>query len=291
MKFVTDFVKSKDGTKIGYRRYGTGPGLVLVQGAMAYAGQFSQLAEELADSFTVYVPDRRGRGMSPRPFTREHIIDRDVEDLQAVLDASGATRVYGLSSGATIALTAAVQLAVMRKVAVFEPPMFVQGLPRDQIARFEHAMAKGDVAEGFAAAGKALQFVPLLKFIPNWLLALLVGRMFAAEAKHPKPTGVNDYPPIVEIAPSVQFDFRIVADMHGHADVWRAITTDVLVLGGGKSPAFLKADLEALWTLLPKAKVVIFPGLDHAASWNPHPQRNPRGDPFTVARELRGFFA
>jgi pimeloyl-ACP methyl ester carboxylesterase len=291
MEFVTDSVTSNDGTRIGYRRYGTGPAVVLLQGAMAYAGQFSQLAEALADSFTVYAPDRRGRGMSPKRYTPEHVINRDVEDLQALLDASGATRVYGLSSGATIALTAAERLPALRKLAVFEPPMFVQGLPRDQIERFERAMAKGNHAEGFAAAGKALQFVPLLRFVPNRMLAFLVGRMLAAEAKHPKPTGVNDYPPVSEIAPSVQFDFRIVADAHGHADNWRAINADVLLLGGGKSPKFLKTDLEALRTLLPKARVVIFSELDHAASWNPHPQRNPNGNPLMVAKALREFFA
>jgi pimeloyl-ACP methyl ester carboxylesterase len=291
LEFVIDSVASKDGTKIGYRRYGTGPSVVLVQGAMAYARQYSQLAEALAGSFTVYVPDRRGRGMSPKPYTRDHVIERDIEDLDAVLAATGATRVFGLSSGATIGLTTAARFPRIRKLAVFEPPMFVGGLPRGQIGRFERAMAKGDLAAGFAAAGKTMRLVPLLRFIPNWLLASMLGRMFAAEAKHPKPTGVNDYPPMSEIAPSLQYDFRIVPDAHGHADGWRAITADLLILGGEKSPEFLKADLEALRKLLPNAKVVIFPELDHGAPWDRHPQRNPHGDPAAVAKELRVFFA
>jgi len=61
-------VVSADGTAIGYERLGAGPVLVLVQGAMGTAYTFRELAEALADSFTVIVPDRRGRGMSPRRF-------------------------------------------------------------------------------------------------------------------------------------------------------------------------------------------------------------------------------
>jgi hypothetical protein len=228
--------------------------------------------------------------MSPKPYTRNHVIDRDVEDLEAVLTATGSTRVYGLSSGAVIALTAAARLRAIRKLAVFEPPMFVDGLPRDQIARLERAMAKGDLAAGCAAAGKALPFVRVLKLTPNWVLASMVGRLFAAETKQPKPTGVDDYPLLGEIAPSVQYDFRIVADMYGHGEVWRKIAADVLILGG-KSPSVLKTDIQALQKLLPNAKVAVLPELDHAASWNRHPQRNPHGNPVAVATELRAFFA
>ena len=68
--------KSLDGTIIGYRQYGTGPGVVLVNGAMGVAQNYHQLATALADSFTVYSPDRRGRGMSNRKFTSDHTIER-----------------------------------------------------------------------------------------------------------------------------------------------------------------------------------------------------------------------
>ena len=84
-RYTIETVLSQDGTTIGYRQYGHGPGVVLVQGAMGSATNFSQLAEALSDAFTVCVPDRRGRGISPLPLHRDHTIQRDVEDLDALL--------------------------------------------------------------------------------------------------------------------------------------------------------------------------------------------------------------
>ena len=63
---------SADGTSIGYEVLGSGPAIVLVQGAMGTAYTFRELAEALADTLTVVVPDRRGRGRSPHPFTRSY---------------------------------------------------------------------------------------------------------------------------------------------------------------------------------------------------------------------------
>src|SRR5215471_18062569 len=120
--FDTRTVASKDGTIIGYRRYGRGPGVVLLQGALGYAAQYAELASALADEFTLFVPDRRGRATSPKPYEKSYVIDRDIEDLEALLAASGATRVFGLSSGAIIALTAAAKASSpIRRLAAFEP--------------------------------------------------------------------------------------------------------------------------------------------------------------------------
>src|SRR5215471_11523408 len=82
-------VVSADGTKIGFEQLGAGPVLVLVQGAMGTAYTFRELAEALADSFMVIVPDRRGRGMSPHPFDPGYTIADDVADLNAILRATG----------------------------------------------------------------------------------------------------------------------------------------------------------------------------------------------------------
>ena len=97
-------VVSKDGTNIGYTVTGQGPGLILVQGAMGTAHNYRDLAQALSSDFTVYTPDRRGRGMSPKPFTPGHKIQRDVEDIEALCRHSEATSIFGLSSGAVIFL-------------------------------------------------------------------------------------------------------------------------------------------------------------------------------------------
>lgn len=72
---------SKDGTRIGYRQLGSGPGLVMVHGAIESAESHMQLAEVLADSFTIYLYDRRGRGMSG-PHGKTYNLQTEVEDLE-----------------------------------------------------------------------------------------------------------------------------------------------------------------------------------------------------------------
>src|SRR3954463_3957174 len=102
------FVTSKDGTKIGYSTIGSGPVIVLVDGALCWraSGPAGPLAEQLKDQFTVYTYDRRGRGESgdTKPFAGE----REIEDLAAVIEAAGGTAaVYAISSGVALALAAA----------------------------------------------------------------------------------------------------------------------------------------------------------------------------------------
>lgn len=281
-------VLSRDGTSIGFRQYGHGPGLVLVQGAMGVAQHFSALAEALSDAFTVYVPDRRGRGMSPGLYQREHSIQRDVEDLEALLTKTEARNVFGLSSGALISLTAAARLSGIEKLAIFEPPLFSRHpFPRKEVLRFEQAISEGNFAKALTAAGKAVQLVPALKYVPGWLLTFLINRVMSSEDKLPP----GDYPTMRQIAPTLQYDLRIVSEVHGQLESWRAIPSEVLLLGGNKSPAYLRADLETIAEILPRAKRVTLAGLDHGASWNQDKRRNPYGAPAQVASALKAFFA
>src|SRR4051812_35071118 len=111
---------SKDGTTIGYRRLGRGPGIVVVHGAMSSGYHHLQLAEALAGAFTVHLMDRRGRGLSG-PYRDDHDIARDVEDLEAVLTATGARNVFAVSAGALIATQAALTLPAIERLALYEP--------------------------------------------------------------------------------------------------------------------------------------------------------------------------
>src|SRR5512135_3496576 len=114
-------VTSKDGTTIAYDKKGQGPALILVDGALCYRGfgPMPGLAELLAPNFTVYTYDRRGRGESSngKPFS----VQREVEDLDALIDAAGGTAfVYGISSGACLVLEAALKLGrKMPKIALY----------------------------------------------------------------------------------------------------------------------------------------------------------------------------
>ncbi|MCA2222040.1 alpha/beta fold hydrolase [Nonomuraea sp. NEAU-L178] len=117
---------SKDGTAIAYDRFGDGPALILVGGAMSYRSfpTFIQLAELLADRFSVITYDRRGRGDSGD--TAPYAVEREVEDLAAVIEAAGGSaHVWGLSSGAALALRAAADGLPIERLALYEPPFMV----------------------------------------------------------------------------------------------------------------------------------------------------------------------
>ena len=94
---------SSDGTTIAYEKSGTGPAVVLVDGAMCYraSGPARPLAQRLAEDYTVYIYDRRGRGESGD--TAPYSIEREVDDLAAVVkEAGGSAYAYGISSGAAL---------------------------------------------------------------------------------------------------------------------------------------------------------------------------------------------
>src|SRR5882672_1363237 len=120
-------VTSKDGTKIAFDKVGSGPAVILVNGAIAYRAfdpTMAQLAELLGKHFTVYNYDRRGRGDSgdTQPFARE----REIEDLQALVeDAGGKAIVLGFSSGSGLVLDTAEVTPGITKIALYEPPFIV----------------------------------------------------------------------------------------------------------------------------------------------------------------------
>src|SRR6267378_2021289 len=99
--YTTGSVVSKDGTTIGYRQLGHGPGVIVLHGAMESSQSHIELAEALADTYTVTLPDRRGRGLSGA-YDRGYSVGEDVEDMEAILRKTGAHFVFGVSSGAII---------------------------------------------------------------------------------------------------------------------------------------------------------------------------------------------
>src|SRR5919112_4247143 len=149
MPLTTATTTSADGTRIAYEVRGTGPALVLVDGAMCQRsmGPSRGLAEQLADRFTVYAYDRRGRGESG-PGASPYAIEREVEDLLAVLAAAGPTaHVFGSSSGATLALESARAGAPIDRLAVYESPFIVDDTHAANDPRLPEAVREL-VAEG-----------------------------------------------------------------------------------------------------------------------------------------------
>lgn len=285
--FTTQSVTSKDGTRIGYKSIGNGPGLVLVQGAMGTIDQFTQLAEELAKSFTVYLPERRGRGISPKTYTVDYTVEQDIEDLEALLNKTEARYVFGLSSGGIITLQAALQIASIKKIAVYEPALFVDGLPTKVLNRFKKDMAENNIADALVVSMKAAQMgPPALNYIPTSLLAVLTNQLLKKEAN--KPESKRFW---TNVAPTLQFDFNVVEEMSSKWQTFKDIKVEVLLLGGSKSPKYLHKALDTLEKTVPNSKRIEFEGLDHGAAWNYHKQQNRHGNPKLVAEELRRYFS
>ena len=277
-------VTSADGTTIGYRQFGEGPRVVLLHGSMSSSYNHLQLAQALADEFTVYVPDRRGRG-GTGPYGKDHRVQTDVDDLAAVLEVTGAHNVFGCSSGAIIVLEAALTLTDIRRAVIFEPPVFPDSrAPKAILTRFDRAMADGNVAGALVAGMKGAKMGPaVFNVVPSKLLEPLVTMAMAQEDRR----GNNGYVPMRALAPTLHYDFELVAETSGSLERYRAIAADVLLLGGSKSPAYLKRALAALETELPKAARLELRGVGHAAAWN----ADRGGEPARVADVLRRFFA
>jgi pimeloyl-ACP methyl ester carboxylesterase len=142
-------VTSKDGTKIAYTKQGTGPAVILVDGALCYRsfGPMSHLAELLSPHFTVYTYDRRGRGESGngKPFA----VEREVEDIDALIqEAGGSAFMYGISSGACLALETALKLGnKVKKLAMYEPPYNAEDAARQEWKEYRKNLAEAIAAD------------------------------------------------------------------------------------------------------------------------------------------------
>lgn len=288
--YITDFVISRDGTTIGYRQLGSGPGVVLLHGAMESAESHMGLARALANTFTVYVVDRRGRGLSaPYRADKDYGVQKEVDDLDAMLAKTGAHVVFGVSSGGDICLQSALSLPAIHKVALYEPALFMdKSTPAAVLARYDREIAQGKVAAALVTGMKGAQMgPPIFNLMPRWLLESFSNSGMKSEDKKAKPGDVT----MRALAPTLHQDFTIVAQMSGEIERLRDVRAEALLLGGGKSPKYLKAALDALEKTLPHVvRRVEFPNLNHGGS-SDKSSTNPGGQPELVAQELRRFFA
>ncbi|MGH3157715.1 MAG: alpha/beta fold hydrolase [Streptosporangiaceae bacterium] len=169
-------VVSRDGTTIAYEKAGDGPPIVLLNGAFREHTIFDSLVPELAPHCTAYVYDRRGRGDSGD--APAYAVEREIEDLEAVIAAAGGQAVvFGGSCGANLALKAALAGAPITKLALHEPLYRVQGYPKppDEFTGILRALLAGDkrseAAEYFLAevVGLAAEVITRWRNGPRWI--------------------------------------------------------------------------------------------------------------------------
>ena len=187
-------VTSKDGTAIAFDRSGKGPAIILVHGAFQHRAidpQTAQLAALLAPHFTVFHYDRRGRGDSGD--TQPYAVQREVEDLEALIDEGGGSAlVYGISSGAALAMEAAIQLrdrGKIKKLAMYEAPYNSEEASRrawkeyrQQLKELLAADRRGDaVALFLALVGMPADQIDEMRREPWWAASFALIKLTPAE--------------------------------------------------------------------------------------------------------------
>jgi pimeloyl-ACP methyl ester carboxylesterase len=212
---------SKDGTPIAFDQVGEGSPLVLVGGVLGDRSQQAPLASLLASHFTVFNHDRRGHGESGD--TPPYAVEREIEDLDALLnEAGGSAFVYGTSSCAVLALSAAAAglAPKIRRLALWEPPYIVDNsrppVPQDykeQLIRLLHEGRRGDMVELFftKAVGLPVEFVAPMRTQPFWA---------AQEA----------------LAPTLIYDATLMGDFSLPKERLATVQVPTLVIDGGQSP-------------------------------------------------------
>ncbi len=169
-------VTSQDGTTIAFERGGSGPALILVDAAGCFRGfgPMAELAKVLVAEFMVVTYDRRGRGESTD--TLPYAVDREIDDLQALIEAVGGSAfVYGFSSGAVLALHAAGRGLAIPRLALFEPPLHFPDEPPPEsdlgaeITELVAAGRRGDAVEHFhMSIGVPDEITAGIRQSPSW---------------------------------------------------------------------------------------------------------------------------
>jgi pimeloyl-ACP methyl ester carboxylesterase len=243
-------VTSRDGTRIAYDKWGTGPALILVNGALADRSGNAELAELLAARLTVYSYDRRGRGGSTD--TKPYSVQREIEDIEALIDsAGGSAYVYGKSSGASLALQAAAALGdKVKKLALYEAPYSdAQGAAKewkDFKVKLDELLAADRRADAnslfLTFSGAPGEVLAKIKASPAW-------------------------PAMLKMAPTLAYDIAVVGEDRsvpiGIAAKVRAAT---LVMDGGASLTtlpFMRPTADKLATVIPGAKRRVIEGQSH----------------------------
>lgn len=264
-----DTVTSADGTSIAYDQYGSGPAVILVGGAFQHRvidSSTAELARLLGTEFTAYHYDRRGRGDSGQGASR-YTVEREIDDIAALVEAAGGTAMlFGMSSGAALALDAAARRPAVTRVAVYEPPFLVEGAGRAVPANLQprlEALVMTDQPDGAVelflteAVGMPAERVAGLRRAPIW-------------------------PAFESVAHTLPHDVALLEDtLSGGrlpAKRWAAVTVPVLVVDGGTSPPSMAGAAAALAGVLLDARRETLPGQDHAV------------DPVVLAPLLGSYF-
>lgn len=240
-------VASSDGTSIAYERTGSGSPLVLVHGSTADHTRWEPILSALAEHFTVYAMDRRGRGESGD--VQEYAIEREIEDVVAVVDSvDEPVTLLGHSYGGICALEAASRTDNVERLILYEPPLPVGDDDPDSepvLVEMKSLIEDGDREEALVRFLRDIAGVP-----PAELDAL---------------RSASNWPDRVEAVSTVLREERArKAYAFDRARVSELTTPTLLLLGDETAPLHRDATV-TLDDALPESRVVVLEGQAHAA--------------------------
>jgi len=243
-------VGSSDGTTIAFDRLGAGPPVILVSGASTARAVHARLAELLAADFVAVNYDRRGRGDSGD--TPPYTIEREVEDLRAVIAAAGeAAAVFGNSSGAVLALHAAAAGLPITRLALWEPPFMTDpDAPRRQrayVAQLSELLDAGRHGDAMALFMRSIG-------LPEGMIA----------GMRRAPT----WPDMEALAHTLVYDAIIMGDSMVPTGLVAAIKAPTLVLDGSDTGAWAASSARALSAALPDPHHRTLDGQAHNVAWD-----------------------
>jgi pimeloyl-ACP methyl ester carboxylesterase len=240
------FASSKDGTRIAFEKVGKGPALIIVGGALSHRNGGKPLAGKLMERFTVYAYDRRGRGESGD--TKPYAVDREIEDLGALIDQAGnKAYLYGVSSGAALSLQAAAKLGPgkVQKLALYEAPYGQDerdfNEQKNRINQLVQTGKPGDAAAFFLSAiGTPPPVLEDMKRSPEW-----------------EGISKTDF--------TLTYDYAVLGN--GNVpDAAKLITIPTLVLDGEKTLDFIHGSADRIAELVPNAQRKTLKGQSHQAA-------------------------
>jgi pimeloyl-ACP methyl ester carboxylesterase len=237
---------SPDGTAIAYERTGAGPAVVLVSGALSAGSSMEPLAARLSGGLGAVPYDRRGRGASGD--TAPYAVAREVEDIAALIDAvGGSAALYGMSSGAALALEAAASGLAVTRVAVYEPPFALDEGGGKERAEYTRQLS-GLLADG--RNGDAVELFMSLTGMPPELIA--------GARRSPW------WPDMEAVAPTLAYDDAAMGDGLVPRGRLASITVPVLVVAGGASPAWMREAARTVAEAVPDGTYRTLDGQTHA---------------------------
>ena len=241
-----EHVTSADGTRIAYKRSGSGPPLILVHGTASDHSRWEPLAEHLRDEFTLYAIDRRGRGGSSDGSS--YSLKLECTDIAAVANAiARPVNIYGHSYGVHCVLGAAPMIGNLHRLVLYEGP-FANGkeiTPTPLIEELEQLIADGKPEEA------------ITKFMREIL------KMSDEDLE--KYRSMPSWQARIEAAPTFPRELRAANNYIFEPELARRIRVPTLLLVGGESLDVFRNSVQKLHDALPDSRIHMLEGQMHSA--------------------------